>query len=209
MVTYEQMRGIRERIRLLDASVARKVSELVAESASDDALRAALFIELRAVCEDAFSLAAELARAVYNGWRIIELGAASDTVAASTFDAAKFDDMAWTALSKQTGGEIINVVSSYAGYNIRQSYTNTLMASAARDKVKPKFARVPQGAETCGFCMMLASRGFEYANGKNGERVHNHANCDCIYVASWAGNPKADGYDPDEWYRRWKDSQQH
>lgn len=45
-----------------------------------------------------------------------------------------------------------------------------------------RYARIPQGAETCDFCLMLASRGFVYLTYETAD-AHVHRNCDCIVVA--------------------------
>lgn len=42
-----------------------------------------------------------------------------------------------------------------------------MKANAARDPLRPKWARVPSGTETCQFCLMLASRGFAYTSEKS------------------------------------------
>lgn len=53
-----------------------------------------------------------------------------------------------------------------------------------------RFARVPSGAETCSFCLTLASRGFVYHSRETAglNRVdHAHAFCDCVIVPSFLG----------------------
>lgn len=211
MITAREMDGIRAKIRMLDASVSKKVAEVLskAQPLGQDAMREAVFAELRPVCEEAFELSAQLAQAVYNGWRIAALGLPIETVSASTFVLEKFDEMAYTALSEGSAAAAAKVIDDYAGYNIRQTVADTLFACAGKDQNKPRFARVPQGTETCRFCMMLASRGFEYKSGKEGAIAHNHANCDCIYVASWDKNPKAAGYDPKYYYSVYKHPEEH
>lgn len=68
-----------------------------------------------------------------------------------------------------------------------------------------RFARVPQGGDTCTFCAMLASRGFVYWTRKTaGEFNHYHANCRCLVVPD-DGSGEVEGYDPDEWLQRWRD----
>lgn len=67
-----------------------------------------------------------------------------------------------------------------------------------------RYARVPSGRETCGFCLMLASRGFVYRSRERAGDVGGafnsyHANCDCRVVVGDASTT-VDGYDPD-WYR--------
>ena len=72
------------------------------------------------------------------------------------------------------------------------------------DPAKPKWARIPMGAETCEFCIMLASRGFVYGN--EDLASHAHANCDCRVVPSWdRSKAAAEGYDPDAYYEQWQE----
>lgn len=66
------------------------------------------------------------------------------------------------------------------------------------------FARVPSGATTCPFCLMLASRGFVYLSKESaGEFDRFHRHCDCRIVPGYPGM-ELDGYDPDEYYDMWK-----
>lgn len=67
-----------------------------------------------------------------------------------------------------------------------------------------RYARVPQGLETCDFCLMLASRGFVYLTAESAEGWnHTHRNCDCIVVAgivhkengSWVQDTELEGYE--------------
>ena len=67
---------------------------------------------------------------------------------------------------------------------------------------KVKFARVPTGATTCPFCLMLASRGFVYSSGLAALNA-NHRNCDCRIIEGFDGMD-VEGYDPDEYYDAWK-----
>lgn len=66
-----------------------------------------------------------------------------------------------------------------------------------------RYARVPTGRETCGFCLMLASQGFVYRSRETAGDVGGlfnsyHANCDCKVVVGDAFTT-VEGYDPD-WY---------
>ena len=66
------------------------------------------------------------------------------------------------------------------------------------------FARVPQGATTCGFCFMLASRGFVYLTEESaGEFDKFHKNCDCRIMPGYPGM-ELEGYDWAGMYSRWK-----
>ena len=86
---------------------------------------------------------------------------------------------------------------------VKRRANRTMAENCARDGVR--YARVPRGSETCGFCIMLASRGFVYRSEKSaGALDHYHANCDCRIVASFDADT-VEGYDPDDLYLRWKD----
>ena len=66
-----------------------------------------------------------------------------------------------------------------------------------------RFARVPQGGDTCTFCAMLASRGYVYWSASTaGQFNHYHSNCRCLVVPD-DGSGEVEGYDPDEWLDRW------
>lgn len=82
----------------------------------------------------------------------------------------------------------------------------TMQRAVANDPTKPRWARVPRGAKTCAFCLMLASRGFAYlSEDAAGRQMQYHADCDCDIVPSW-GSSKLKGYDPDSLYAMWEDS---
>ena len=62
-------------------------------------------------------------------------------------------------------------------------YKSSRSASVLSGSYQVRYARVPQGAETCDFCLMLASRGFVYLTADSAEGWnHTHRGCDCIVV---------------------------
>ena len=65
---------------------------------------------------------------------------------------------------------------------VLQPGRDSVYQSAGRDPVRTGVARVPSGAETCRFCIMLASRGAVYADKRaaGGEGNHFHDDCDCV-----------------------------
>lgn len=91
-------------------------------------------------------------------------------------------------------------VCSRIGYEIRRDANECIAENGAKDPLKPKFARVPGGGETCGFCLMLASFGYNYNSRQSAS--HAHDNCDCRIVCSW-DEDVAEGYDPDGMYERY------
>lgn len=69
---------------------------------------------------------------------------------------------------------------SRSGGRVRYVYA----ANPSSSGYEIRYARVPQGEETCDFCLMLASRGFVYLTAESAEGWnHTHRNCDCIVVA--------------------------
>lgn len=80
-----------------------------------------------------------------------------------------------------------------------------------------RYQRIPQGIETCDFCLMLASRGAVYLSSESAmghseyDPGHVHRGCDCIVVAvpchMEGGNLIADAtfesYDTQEMYELW------
>lgn len=73
------------------------------------------------------------------------------------------------------------------------------------------YARVPSGASTCGFCFMLASRGFVYKSQEKAGSSHPfHKNCDCIVMPGFGGKSshkiQVEGYDPESMYQTYLDA---
>ena len=66
------------------------------------------------------------------------------------------------------------------------------------------YARVPTGAETCTYCMMLASRGFAYRSEESAGHA-DHRGCNCLIVAGVHGSTTVEGVDLAEQYDTWKE----
>lgn len=85
-------------------------------------------------------------------------------------------------------------------YEAKRAAGSTQFHNGARDPRRPRFARVPTGPETCPFCVMLASRGFDYySEAAAGKLDHYHPHCDCRVVPRF-GDETYEGYDPDAYY---------
>ena len=89
--------------------------------------------------------------------------------------------------------------------DIRRAENMSVAENAARDPMKPRYARVPTGHETCEFCLMLASRGFVYTSAEAAS--HAHANCDCRVAPGFPGM-EVEGYDPDAYLDMWQRSEE-
>ena len=88
---------------------------------------------------------------------------------------------------------------------IKQASADTMAQNAKRDGLRT--AWIPHG-DTCAFCIMLASRGWEYGGNmaNNGHVAHIHNNCDCTIGVKFASDTNYEGYDPDEYYDMYRDA---
>ena len=87
----------------------------------------------------------------------------------------------------------------------RNTANQTMIKNAERDYKKGvRWARVPSGLKTCGFCVMLASRGFVYRTKESAGYTalgmnRFHAFCDCRVVPGTV-DTQVEGYDPEHLY---------
>ena len=69
-----------------------------------------------------------------------------------------------------------------------------------------EWAWVPHG-DTCPFCIMLASNGWQKASAKllkGGHASHIHANCDCEFAVRFDGSTSVAGYDPEKYLKQYR-----
>ena len=85
---------------------------------------------------------------------------------------------------------------------VKYSGRNAVAESASRHSLR--FARVPSGAETCDWCLMLASRGAVYTSADAAASDY-HTDCDCMPVPADGPDDYPSGYDPDALYQRYLD----
>lgn len=100
------------------------------------------------------------------------------------------------AVAETPDARVRRLMGALAADQVKRTANRTMNRNCERDGVR--YARVPTGAETCGFCIMLASRGFVYASARSaGELDHYHRSCDCKVVPGFPGVTEVEGYDPD------------
>lgn len=130
-----------------------------------------------------------------------------DTAKGTVYDAARAIDFSRPDAHQQ----FTQLLTTKAFDAPRRAANRTMWRNATRDRRHGVgYARVPSGRETCGFCLMLASRGFVYrseeAAGDIGGRFNRyHDRCDCTVVAG-TGGTTVEGYDPDWLYDVYLDS---
>lgn len=88
------------------------------------------------------------------------------------------------------------------GRDVRRSANVAIAGNAQRDRLEPRYARIPSGGDTCPFCLMLASRGFAYRSMEAAE--HCHPDCDCRVIQGYEGMT-VEGYDPNALYSDYLD----
>lgn len=114
----------------------------------------------------------------------------------------------WAVDPLNGGAERVSDVSSRAAgamqRYISQAGRDTIALNSSRDPSPGGWARVPSGATTCAWCLVLASRGPVYGSRETaGDGVHYHDDCDCVPTQVWDGDDLPDGYNPDELYGRY------
>ena len=139
-----------------------------------------------------------------------------DAVAAAQGVAVSPAEPAATATYQETARAVMgtlknqrNTVPDTVGRLVKQAGADTTLQNAVRDGAQ--FAWVPHG-DTCAFCMMLASNGWQYMSKKalrGGHAEHIHANCDCTYAVRFDSTSNVAGYDPDKYFEMYSDAEGH
>lgn len=97
-----------------------------------------------------------------------------------------------------------NVVSGY----VKRVGIETMEKAARRDGASWAWVCI---GDTCAFCRMLGSRGWQDASKSiraGNHATHIHSNCDCQFVVKPSGAKlEIDGYDPDALYREYADAE--
>ena len=79
-----------------------------------------------------------------------------------------------------TEQQLVQSLQSVITEYIKQRAADEIGARAMQSPRKVGFCRVPVG-DTCAYCVMLASRGFDYISAKSAARA-SHDGCDCVVV---------------------------
>lgn len=98
--------------------------------------------------------------------------------------------------------EFMQLVSQDVYTEVYHHANRTTKHNAIKNKLR--YARVPMG-NACAFCLMLATRGFDYYTRTSAgeDKGHYHIHCHCKIVAG-TKNTKVAGYDPDGLNKRIK-----
>lgn len=120
---------------------------------------------------------------------------------------AKYGDVAkainGTIKTSQNADEIAGAATRW----VKMAASDTTLHNAMRDGAQ--FAWIPFG-DTCPFCLMLASRGWQYMSKKalkGGHAEHIHSNCDCQYTIRHDPRMTVSGYDPDKYLSMYRNAE--
>lgn len=110
------------------------------------------------------------------------------------------DTASWEEVGRAINGSLKQsedgkLISGVVERLVKQAGEDTMLRNAARDSAE--FAWIP-GGKACAFCIMLASRGWQFAtkNLQNSHAEHIHANCNCEFAIRFDKNTNVKGYDP-------------
>lgn len=152
------------------------------------------------------TLSAQAAADFYDAARELSVGEAMGATAYSGYEQDKTDRAVRSFVQYVVDGKPIqtfnDAVLQRIDYEMKLSAAASTTYNGERDPLSVRYARVPTGAETCDFCLMLASRGFVYKSQATA-LSHVHSDCDCRVVPGWDGD-EVEGYDPSEIYDRWQ-----
>lgn len=97
-------------------------------------------------------------------------------------------------LARQNVDGFIQQMAKSTGGQVRRTASMTMagITGAQPKHSKIRYARVLQGLESCGWCFMLASRGFVYRSEEAAS--HSHRGCKCVVMAGREGDT-IEGYD--------------
>ncbi len=168
-------------------------------------LREIMAVVMDQVCFDAVDAARIVAADMYDDVRKAAVGKKLGYMPQLHYDPNKvygavkacIQSVVKTGDTRQFGQKLADRVD----YEIKNSAAASAAQFARMDPLKPRWARVPTGRETCAKCIMLASRGFVYHSAEAASHFHQH--CDCRVVQGYDGMA-VEGYDPDALYRVWK-----
>ena len=126
---------------------------------------------------------------------------------AEVADIANYGDVAKAINGTLKVSENAEEIAGAATRWVKMASADTMLNNALRDGAE--FAWVPHG-DTCPFCIMLASRGWQHASKKaikGGHAEHIHSNCDCQYVIRFDEHTNVEGYDPDRYLSMYRNAE--
>lgn len=168
------------------------------------------FADTAALVDFAYGLATKygegagaLAAGMYDATAQMQNAMVEPAVPAET---ASYGEVAKTVRGTSRTGNP-ELVGGAVGRLVKRTAARTTIQNAERDGAE--WAWVPHG-DTCPFCIMLASNGWQGQSAKarkGGHKEHIHANCDCEYAVRFDGQSGVRGYDPDKYLAMYENAE--
>lgn|GEM_PF-3006524 len=201
-----------EKLVYRSANIEKFVDRLHKMGLEPEQVRDVLIDGMSAITDKYGAASAELAARFYEQTRAAQIGGTYHASVAQAVPRVAIErNVRWAMTPLFETGDIGALLSRLKDFGTRCSNLpahRTIMQNAASDKSRPRFARVPVGADTCEFCVMLASRGFVYATKKSaGELGQYHSNCRCLIAPGWGDPPRVEGYDPEKYFEQFNAAQ--
>lgn len=220
-VSEQSWKAYVERLRKVSDEAADKFKEyyLRVGDPLSEAGRKALSWEAFVIGRDYGEAAAELACEMYDSMVAAE-GMEMGRPAGWIEPAVPADTATYSEAAKTVNGVLKTSVNpdEMAGAVsrlVKMAGVDTILSNAYRDRPRSKgkkhthsgaqVAWIPHG-DTCPFCIMLASNGWQYqslwAQGSHAEHVHS--NCDCTYGVRFSDGTNFEGYDPEKYLEQYR-----
>lgn len=119
-----------------------------------------------------------------------------------------YGDVAKAVNGTLKASQNFNEISGAVSRLVKLTGEDTMLRNAERDRAE--FAWIPEGGETCAYCIMLASNGWQPMSKeayKGGHAEHIHSNCECTYMVRHSSNFNVKGYDPDKYRKMYDDAE--
>ena len=198
-----------EELNALSGAGRQMVENALANAEWEDVagLRAVMAEAMELVCGEMADLAAARAAEFYDEVRTASVGKRLGALVDHGRDPAATEGAVRALVQSVVDGvsteRFARELGDRVDYEVKRAAGECVERNARRDPLKPRWARVPSGAETCPFCVMLASRGFAYRSEESAEgRFHGHPGCDCRIVPGFEGDD-VEGYDLNVLYDRY------
>lgn len=185
------------RLAGLNEKAGQLMAEYIAAHGTDDAR--ALIAYANALVTKYGEGSAELACQMYDALAAAANAGVPAAVPAATAEYGEVARMV-NATKNQNPANLPNGVSRL----VKRAAADTTLHNAIRDGAE--WAWVPHG-DTCPFCIMLASNGWQRASKKllkGGHAGHIHANCDCEFAIRFDGYSTVAGYDPERYLQQYR-----
>ncbi|MCI9129345.1 MAG: hypothetical protein HFJ65_03375 [Eggerthellaceae bacterium] len=189
---------------LLAASMEASPDASVAEMR--EAVKDAIEDSIYAFCMQSADLAGSMFRQVTEGEGISADWVSEDTISRQKLDSKVryYADVLKGGATEASKVKFRKDCAALSKYYVHRNAFENMIQNCERQDIR--WARVPTGVETCSFCFMLASRGFDYRSKETANAVRHgkHSHCDCIVIPGVRGETVIDGYNPDAMYGRWR-----